>query len=230
MTKILVVAAHPDDEILGCGATIAKKIKQGFDVRTIILTTGVTSRYDGSKDSEEEIQSLFEEGKKANGILGVSKNQLVYAKFPDQKLDTIPEIELIRYIKNEVQSFKPDEVYTHHSGDYNLDHRITFNAVNFATRPYQGEHFPRKVLTFEVLSSTEWANVEKNAFVPNHYEKLVQADIDAKKNAMTAYKSELRIWPNPRSIEGVEVKAKQRGMEISSESAEAFKIIRSIGD
>lgn len=232
MKKILVIAAHPDDEVLGCGATIAKECAEGSEVKIVILATGVTSRHENiSADLDEtvkaELDKLYENSISAATVLGVKQENIVFGEFPDQKLDALPILDIMHFLKKIVQSFKPDVVYTHHHGDYNKDHRIVFDATLSVCRPYAGEHYPAELYSFEVLSSTEWAFQTKDSFAPTVYVS-VEDTIEKKKNAMVEYEGELKEFPHPRSIEGVDVLAKKRGSEISMPYAEAFEAIRLI--
>ena len=226
--KILVIAAHPDDEVLGCGGLIARQAQFGAEIKVLILATGKTSRHiEAPENDEAEIAKLYDESRHALSILGVNAEHIVFGNFPDQKLDTLPNLELIHFMKNHIQSFMPDSVYTHHRGDYNSDHQIVFDAVVFACRPYLGEHFPTELYSFEVLSSTEWAYQGINSFQPTMYYDI-SATIELKKQAMAAYNSELRAYPHPRSVESVENLAKMRGNQVSKYYAEAFELIRKI--
>ena len=226
--KILIIAAHPDDEVLGCGGVIAKESDDGNKVKVVILATGKSSRYkDAPLNIAGEIEELYKEATAALSILGVHPNDVVFGNFPDQKLDTIPILDIIHFLKDIIQDYKPDIVYTHHAGDYNIDHRIVFDASVFVCRPYHGEYYPQELYSFEVLSSTEWAYQCKNPFNPTVVIDI-KNQIDRKKQAILAYKSELREYPHPRSDKGVENLAMKRGNEVSKEYAEAFELIRRI--
>ena len=227
MNKILVVAAHPDDEVLGCGGTMARLASEGNCVYTLILGEGVTSR-DRKRDlakRENEIVKLKEKAEDANKILGVKK---VYTyDFPDNRFDTVSLLDIIKTIEKIKEDIKPDIVFTHHYGDLNIDHQITFKAVMTAFRPLKKETV-REMYSFEVLSSTEW-NIPKPeiCFVPNHFVDISKT-IKLKVRAMKEYKCEIREYPHPRSIESIEIKAKQRGIQVGLEAAEAFEVLRLI--
>jgi len=224
--KILVVAAHPDDEVLGCGATIAKLKKQGSQIFCLILGRGKSSRYKTEKDTyKKEKAALKKEAEKAGKILGISK--MFFEDFPDQKYETVPLIEIIKSVEKIKNQIKPDVVFTHHSGDLNLDHQITFKAVITAFRPLKGES-AKEIFSFEVLSSTEWSLPKrKNYFVPNVFVDASQT-LQKKLGAMASYKSELKKYPHPRSSEGIKILAQKRGMEAGLKFAEAFELIRLI--
>ncbi len=226
--KILVIAAHPDDEVLGCGGIIAKEIDNGNTVKVSILATGKSSRYKESPlNIETEIDELYRESRKALSILGVHPRDIIFGNFPDQKLDTIPILDIIHFLKDIIQHYKPNIVYTHHAGDYNVDHKIVFDASVFVCRPYHGEHYPEELYSFEVLSSTEWAYQSIIPFKPNVFVDIKE-HIDKKKQAILAYKSELKKYPHPRSEKGVDNLAMKRGNEVSKEYVEAFELIRKI--
>ncbi|HJO94411.1 MAG TPA: PIG-L deacetylase family protein [Victivallales bacterium] len=226
--NILIIAARPDDEVLGCGGTIAKEIDNRNNVKVVILATGKSSRYINKPSNiETEIDELYKESAKALNILGVHPNDIVFGNFPDQKLDSLPILDIIHFLKEIVQQYQPNIVYTHHVGDYNIDHRIVFDASVFVCRPYHGEHCPEELYSFEVLSSTEWAYQSKNPFKPNMFIDI-KKQIDRKKQAILAYKSELKDYPHPRSEKGVENLAMKRGNEVSKEYSEAFELIRKI--
>lgn len=226
--KILVIAAHPDDEVLGCGGLIAKECDNENKVKVIIIATGKSSRYEEhTAYIQNEIEGLYKESANALNILGVDSKDIVFGNFPDQKIDTIPILDIINFLKKIIQEYKPDIVYTHHSGDYNNDHKIVFDATLFTCRPYHGEHYPSELYSFEVLSSTEWAYQKIMPFNPTVYINIKE-QIERKKKAMSAYKSELKDYPHPRSEKGVENLAMKRGNEISIEYAEAFELIRKI--
>jgi len=168
--KNLVIAAHPDDEVLGCGGLIAKECDNENKVKVIIIATGKSSRYEEhTAYIQNEIEGLYKESANALNILGVDSKDIVFGNFPDQKIDTIPILDIINFLKKIIQEYKPDIVYTHHSGDYNNDHKIVFDATLFTCRPYHGEHYPSELYSFEVLSSTEWAYQKIMPFNPTVY-------------------------------------------------------------
>jgi len=224
MKRILVIAAHPDDEVLGCGGTIAKLIKQGFETYTLILGEGITSRDD--KRSKEkrcrEITNLKEHAKKANTILGVKK--VFYHDFPDNRFDTVSFLDIVKVIEKIKNKIKPNIVFTHYEKDLNIDHQITYKAVITATRPVR-EETVREVYSFEIPSSTEWSY--PLSFSPNVFYDISET-IDVKLRALEEYKTELREYPHPRSLDGVKLIAKDWGMKVGLNYAEAFKCVRII--
>lgn len=222
MRRILIIVAHPDDEVLGCGGTIAKHSDLGDLVNVIFLADGVNSRSDAGL-IELEIRKT--NAKAACKILGV--NHISFGQFPDNKLDTLPLIEIVKYIETALTEFNPDIIYTHSALDLNIDHQIVNRAVITATRP-QGNSSIKTILSFEILSSTEWFFSElMPAFKPNWFEDISKT-LDRKIEAIEAYRGELRDWPHPRSIEGIKHLAGFRGATIGVNAAEAFMLLRHI--
>lgn len=221
--KILIVAAHPDDEVLGVGGTILKHTQNGDQVSVLILGDGVTSR----GGSSEEIDHRIDQAKKVAKILGVKK--IILTSLPDNKFDFIPLLSIAKKVEKIIDMIKPDIIYTHHGGDLNVDHRLTFQAVLTACRP-QPNFCVKKILTFETPSSTEWsAKSIGESFVPNCYNDITDF-IDKKIEALEIYENEMRTFPHPRSYEGVEILAKFRGMTVGHKFAEAFEIIRELNE
>lgn len=221
--KILVVAAHPDDEVLGAGGTILKHAKKGDAVYLLILGDGVTSR--GS--SKAEIKKRQGQAERAAKILGIKK--VFLETLPDNKFDSVPLLEIVKKVEKTVQAIKPNIVYTHFSDDLNIDHRLTCRAVLTACRP-QPNFFVKKIMAFEVLSSTEWQEKKKKSlFCPTHYNDISEV-IDEKIKALEVYQDELRAYPHPRSKQGVKILARYRGLEVGYKYAEAFEIIRTLND
>jgi LmbE family N-acetylglucosaminyl deacetylase len=223
--KILVIAAHPDDEVLGCGGAMARFVTEGCEVYTLILGEGVTSR-DKERDRaerENEITELRKQAENANNILGVKK---VYAfDFPDNRFDSIPLLDIIKTIEKIKGSVQPDSVFTHHQGDLNIDHQITFKAVVTACRPVKDESV-KEIYSFEIPSSTEWnAPSSLTYFMPDYFVD-VSKSLKVKINALKEYETELRDFPHPRSLKAVELNAKLWGVKMGFEAAEAFKTIR----
>ena len=223
--KILVIAAHPDDEVLGCGGAMARFVTEGCEVYTLILGEGVTSR-DKERDRaerENEITELRKQAENANNILGVKK---VYAfDFPDNRFDSVPLLDIIKTIEKIKGDVQPDCVFTHHQGDLNIDHQITFKAVVTACRPVKDESV-KEIYSFEIPSSTEWnAPSSLTYFIPDYFVD-VSKSLKVKINALKEYETELREFSHPRSLKAVELNAKQWGVKMGFEAAEAFKTIR----
>jgi LmbE family N-acetylglucosaminyl deacetylase len=216
--KILVVAAHPDDETLGCGATIAKEISDGAEVCFLILGEGLNAR---GKHSENEFGKLENNAKKAIEILGAKK--LVMKKFPDNSFDSVPLLDIIKEVEKTIDEFQPDAVFTHSNTDRNVDHKLTCEAVKTACRPMKGSSV-KVLLSFEVPSSTEWGLDKRSVFSPNYFVDVSET-IGKKLEAMSAYEDELREFPHPRSLEYIEALAKVRGGQSGYNAAEAFELI-----
>jgi LmbE family N-acetylglucosaminyl deacetylase len=220
--KILVVAAHPDDEILGCGGTVARKVKNGCEAYTLILGQGIASRY--KKANAQKIRDQIEELKKsvyaANEIIGVK--EVFTHDFPDNKFDTVSLLEIVKVIENIKNKIKPDIIFTHYEKDLNIDHQITYKAVLTATRPLPDE-VVKEIYSFEVLSSTEWNY--PTTFAPDVFFDISDT-IDIKIKAMSEYKSELKEFPHPRSLRAIELNAEVWGMRVGLKYAEAFKCVR----
>lgn len=224
MKRILVVAAHPDDEVLGCGGTVAKLIRRGYQAYTLILGEGVTSR-DDARDTgkrRKKIESLGLQACNANKILGVKK--VFMPGFADNRFDSVPLLDIVKTVEKIKNEVSPDIIFTHNSSDLNIDHQLTYKAVITAVRPLAGESV-KDIFSFEVLSSTEWNY--PSVFSPDVFFNITET-LNLKLRAMRAYAGELKAFPHPRSLEGIRVNALQRGMQIGTKYAEAFKCVRSI--
>lgn len=220
----MVIAAHPDDEVLGCGATMARHAARGDVVHTIILADGITSREGLSGAARHrKLAALHQAAKQANDCLGVKKVELL--GFPDNRMDSVDRLDIIQAIEKKIAKFRPRVVYTHHPGDLNIDHQITHDAVAVASRPLPGQTI-EKVLCFEVPSSTEWRFTGSGpAFLPNWLVD-VSAHLGTKIAALRQYKAEMRPWPHPRSYKAVAHLARWRGASVGVDAAEAFVLAR----
>jgi len=217
--KVLIVAAHPDDEVLGCGGTILKHTSDGDDVKLVFMSDGETSRING----KDKIKERENKAKKAAAILKV--NEIFFLKFPDNKMDTIPFLEIVKSIENIINQFKPEIIYTHFQGDLNIDHRITYEAVSTASRPFPGQSV-KKLLCFEVLSSTNWNFSSHGNFNPNYFVDISNFH-NLKYEALNSYDSEIRIYPHTRSLESIVSYDKYRGSLFGVNYGEAFILDRS---
>jgi LmbE family N-acetylglucosaminyl deacetylase len=223
--RILIIAAHPDDEVLGCGGTLAKLIQSGYEAYTLVLGEGKTSRSLNQEQIKTELEELNKETLEANKILGIK--DVLLCNFPDNKFDTVPLLDIVKEIEKIKEKIKPEIVFTHHVGDMNIDHQITHKAVLTATRPMQNESV-KEIYAFEVPSSTEWNSFSKEtAFISNVFFDITNT-IDLKIEAMTKYKSELREYPHPRSLQHIKELAKVNGIRVGLEYSENFVLIRSI--
>jgi len=226
--RVMVIAAHPDDEVLGCGATIHKLVKKGWQAHLVVMSAGVSGRHildqKASDDIQEKQTQLGRQLRRAAAVIGYKGVDTF--DFPDNRMDTVGRMDLVHAIRPLIERERPDLVLTHHPGDYNWDHTVTFDAVIMAARCNPPDFSPREIRTFEVLSSTErgWQDPSR-IFSPNYYVD-VSSSMDAKKLAMSYYESESRPYPHPRSLEALEYLARRRGNEVGVFYAEAFHLIR----
>lgn len=215
---VLVIAAHPDDEVLGVGGTIVKHVSSGDNVYVYIVTDGSSTQYEGNN---EILEKKKEEAKKANFKLGVK--EIIFGNLPDMKLDTIPHVQINKEISKVIEKIKPQIVYTHHYGDLNKDHQEVYKSTLVACRPYNSS--VKELYLYEILSSSEWGEMSSQ-IKPMLFQKLTKDELGLKIEAMKEYESELRDYPHPRSLEGIINLSKFRGQMISKEYAEAFEIVR----
>ncbi|HEG43588.1 MAG TPA: PIG-L family deacetylase [Phycisphaerales bacterium] len=218
--KILVVAAHPDDEILGCGGTMAKFAQQGDQVYTLILGRGVAARGHDCHEAKKQIEALNACMEAANKAVGAK--EVFGFDFPDNSFDTVALLDIVKVVDEIKGKVKPDVVLTHYCNDLNIDHRLTYEAVLTATRPMVGESV-REIYSFEVMSSTEWKY--PLTFSPDTFFDVSET-IKTKLQALEHYKSEMREFPHPRSLDAVELNAKNWGVKTGLKYAEAFKCVR----
>jgi LmbE family N-acetylglucosaminyl deacetylase len=218
---ILVIAAHPDDEVLGCGGSLANFSRDGHAVHVAFLSEGVSSRT--GKVVTKELKKRQEAAKEAASLLGV--NSVIFGNFPDNQMDIVSLLKVTQEVEKLITKFQPDTVLTHFGGDLNVDHRVTFEAVITACRPQAG-HPVKTILCFEVPSSTEWqSNLSQNTFSPNWFIDISKT-LSIKLKALDSYNLEMREWPHPRSIKAIEHLAHWRGATIGKEAAEAFMLVR----
>ena len=223
--EVMVIVAHPDDEVLGCGGTIARLTQEG-DVQVIILGEGITSRYEESgKAGKSILTQLQRDAEAAADILGIKS--VTFGDLPDNRFDELALLEIIKRVERLVESRQPQVIYTHHPGDLNIDHLLTFRAVLTATRPMSGCSV-REIYACEIPSSTEWAFQQfQHPFRPNVFVDIT-ATIEQKIQALQEYQSEVRPFPHPRSPEALRASARRWGSVIGVEYAEAFELIRSV--
>ena len=225
MKKIMLIAAHPDDELLGCGGTLLYYKNKGYQIKIIFLSDGESSRDISSKKTQILIK------KREGQAIKISKlckfKQPTFARFLDNKLDTIPLIKIVKFIEREIKIFKPNIIITHNEDDLNIDHKTVFKATITATRP-SSKTFVKSIFCFETPSSTEnnFSKI-KVSFNPNLYFDISKF-INKKISMLKLYKQELRLYPHARSLEGIKVLAKYRGTQIGVKYAEAFNIIRQL--
>ena len=220
---ILVIAAHPDDEVLGCGGTLANLADEGAEICLAFLADGVGARVTGTAPVIPELTQRRQAAQAAARILGAAS--VHFDDLPDNRLDSIPLLDIVQRVEALIDRHRPATVFTHHAGDLNLDHRLVHQAVMTACRPQRG-HPVRTLLCFEVPSSTEWQPPGSGApFTPNWFVDI-GATLARKLAALDAYAAELRDWPHPRSRQGVEHLARWRGATVGCEAAEAFMLAR----
>ncbi len=221
MANLLVIAAHADDEALGCGGLMAKSARRGDQVRAVFMTDGESSR--GARP--EEARRRREACRAACALLGAPDPVLL--DFPDNAMDGVPLLEAAKAVEAQIAAFPPDLVLTHHAHDLNVDHRVVHEAVMTALRPQPGRPSPT-ILCFETPSSTEWrAPHPAFAFAPNWHEEIAET-LAVKMAALEIYAEEMRPWPHARSFQAVEALAKWRGACVGVEAAEAFMLARSL--
>jgi len=224
---ILAVAAHPDDEVLGCGGTLARMAGEGREVHILLMADGETSRIgDQTRAADtDRLAARKAAALSACKILGCSSVEVL--GLPDNRMDGLELLDVVKHIEAFVQRYQPFSVLTHHAGDVNIDHRVVHDAVITACRPQPG-HSVKELLFFEVPSSTEWRPPDSaKSFSPNWFVDI-SATLETKLSALHAYQTELRAFPHPRSLRAVEALARWRGATVGVEAAEAFMLGRNI--
>ena len=225
--KVLVVAAHPDDEVLGCGGTIARLGDSGVEVHIALLADGVGSRKLSVIDADESthIHRRRQAARNAAQILGAKS--VVFGNFPDNRMDTVALLDIVQFIEELIIQYQPDTVFTHHAGDLNVDHRLVHQAVLTACRPIPSA-FVHTLLFFEVPSSTDWQVPNSEIpFLPNLFVEIT-AQVDRSRMALEAYSEEMRPWPHSRSYEALCHLSYWRGATVGVKAAEAFMMGRYI--
>jgi len=227
--KVMIVVAHPDDELLGLGGTLNKLINEySIVTHLIILGEGITSRSD-SRDVElweKELEIHHSNIKSAQKAIGYHTISLY--DFPDNRFDSVDLLDLVKVIEKEKYAFSPSVIFTHHGGDLNIDHQKTFEAVITSCRPMESE-VVKTIITFETPSGTEWrASSDPRHFVPNLYFQISKENLEAKIKGMESYEFESRAYPHPRSPEALRIYAQKNGINVGVPFAEAFCLIRQI--
>lgn len=221
MSKILIVAAHPDDEVLGCGGSLARLTKQGTEVHVTFMADGVFSR---NKSSPTQLNKRKLAAEKARKILGYQR--CYFLDFPDNQMDQVPLLVIVQKLEALIKKYQPEIIFTHFHGDLNVDHRITQQAVMTACRPVPGCSV-KKIYGFEIPSSTEWATPGDSPFCPTFFMDI-SSFLHKKMKALKAYSSEMREPPHARSLCNVEFLARNRGHAMGIKAAEAFVVYRHI--
>lgn len=225
MDNILIIAAHPDDEILGVGGVVKRLSGEGKCVRAVILGEGLTSRKDARADtSQNELDMLQEDARRSAKIIGYQS--IGFCNFPDNRFDQVDRLDIIKCVSTFVEKYHPDTVFTHHHGDLNIDHRRTCEAVLTACRPV-GCYGVKRIYAFETPSSTEWNYTYVEPFMPNLFYD-VSHTFEYKQRAMECYRTENTVWPHPRSAHALSALAEYRGSSIGVDKAEAFMVLRDI--
>lgn len=222
----LVIAAHPDDEVLGCGGTIARLADNGCQVFIAIMGEGITSRHEQRHLAPTvEIQSLHRQSREAAKLLGAK--EVIFFDFPDNRMDALPLLDIIKPMEKLIEDIRPDTVYTHHGGDLNIDHATVFRSVLTATRPLAASCV-KTIFTFEIPSSTDWSFGKfPPVFQPNTF-VAIDKYLDKKIKAMQIYDSEARIFPHPRAPKALEATALRWGSIVGMKAAEAFELVRKL--
>jgi len=218
---VLIVAAHTDDEALGCGGTIAKHVAQGDEVYAVFLADGVTSRADANV---KELKERNAAAARAHRVLGIDKSYML--GFPDNRMDSVPLLDIVQKLENVLEKVQPEIVYTHHSGDLNVDHRVTHQAVVTACRPVP-DATVKEIYAFEVLSATEWNTPGMIPFIPNVFVDISD-HLETKMEALAAYELEMRSEPHTRSLVNARRLAEFRGSCVGVGAAESFGLVRSL--
>lgn len=225
--SVLVVAAHTDDEALGCGGTLARHAARGDRVSALFMTNGVGARVQatGGQTGGQHADRRATAAEKAGAALGIGKR--FSEAFPDNAMDTVPLLEIVRAVEIAIAAVQPEVIYTHHAGDLNIDHALTARAVLTACRPQPG-FCVTEIYAFEVPSSTEWAGPRvESAFLPSHFVDITD-HWAAKRDALEAYREEMRPAPHSRSTEGLMALSAWRGAQVGMHRAEAFESLRTL--
>ncbi len=229
--RIMIVVAHPDDELLGLGATLHKLIKEcNVTTHVVILGEGITSRSDTRDVKVWENELAIHRENIKNAQLAIGYHSTSIYDFPDNRFDSVALLDIVKVVEKEKKQFEPDVIFTHHGGDVNIDHQRTFESIITACRPMEEEKV-KTIITFETPSGTEWRSpTDPRHFLPNLFFSLSEADIDAKIKGMESYEFERRKYPHPRSPEALKIQAQRWGIVVGTNFAEAFCIVRSINN
>ena len=227
--RIMIVVAHPDDELLGCGATMNKLIfEHNCTIRAVILGEGITSR-----SEQRNVDHVKEKLSVHKSNINTAAEQIGYSSigvydFPDNRFDTVALLDIIKVIEKEKDEFSPEVIFTHHGGDLNIDHQRTFEAVMTACRPLKNE-IVKTILTFETPSGTEWRSPsDPHQFLPNLFIEVSDDNLSAKIKGMESYEFEKRSFPHPRSPEALKIQAQRWGIIVGKDLVEPFQLIRSL--
>lgn len=227
--RILIVVAHPDDEILGLGATMFKLIDEyNVKTRVVILGEGITSRADTRETKQWATELEIHKNNIYQAQKAIGYHEVGIYDFPDNRFDSVALLDIIKIIEKEKADFAPEVIFTHHGGDVNIDHQRTFEAVITCCRPMNTEKV-KTIITFETMSGTEWrASTDPKHFLPNIFVSVSENGIKAKIKAMESYEFEKRTYPHPRSPEALKIVAQRWGIATGVQYAEAFCMVRCI--
>jgi LmbE family N-acetylglucosaminyl deacetylase len=218
--KILVIATHPDDEVLGCGGMIARHVAEGDEVHVLVITRGAEDIY-----SKAEIEATRKEMKNAHAILGIK--DVSFLDFPAPKLDSVPQYQIADTIAKVFRSIQPYAVFLPHHGDIHNDHRVVYHAALVAARPINHSTI-KQLLCYETLSETEWAPPSGDeAFIPTVFVDI-STFLEKKLSALSCYASQMKDPPHPRSLRSIEALAVFRGSTVCVNAAEAFMLVRAV--
>lgn len=225
MDNVLVIAAHPDDELLGVGGTVRRLVDEGVCVRAVILAEGLTSRGEQRADTEQsELEELQRDARAAAKEVGYTS--IDFCGFPDNRMDEVDLLDVIKVVSSFVERYQADTIFTHHHGDLNIDHQRTCEAVLTACRPV-GDYCVERIYAFETPSSTEWNYRYNEPFCPNVFFDVTDT-LEAKIRGMDCYRTESAEYPHPRSGEALIALGKHRGSGVGFKLAEAFVLLREV--
>jgi LmbE family N-acetylglucosaminyl deacetylase len=225
MKNVLIVAAHPDDELLGVGGTVCRLVNEGVCVRAVILAEGLTSRGDKRADTDQaELEELQKDARAAAKEVGYTS--IDFCGFPDNRMDEVDLLDIIKVVSSFVEKYHPDTIFTHHHGDLNIDHQRTCEAVLTACRPV-GDYCVKRIYAFETPSSTEWNYRYQEPFCPNVFFDVTDT-LEAKIRGMACYRTESAVYPHPRSPEALRALGQYRGTNVGVKMAEGFVLVREV--
>lgn len=225
MKNVLVFAAHPDDELLGLGGTVRRMADEGACIRAVIMAEGLTSRADAREEADRSgLLELQADARRASETVGYSS--IDFCGFPDNRMDGLELLDVVKTVSKHVEKYNPDTVFTHHHGDLNIDHRRTCEAVLTACRP-AGKYGVERIYAFETPSSTEWDFRYGAPFCPNVFFDVTDT-LEAKIRGMACYRTESAAYPHPRSPEALWALGRYRGSNVGMGMAEAFELLREV--
>ncbi len=225
-SRILVVAAHPDDDVLGCGGTLAKAKSLNANIKILYLGEGVTSRFNDEDLNSKKVKKaqIIRKNECINSLKTLGIDQYIFENRLCTRFDELPLLNLVKSIETVIKKFKPTLILTHNNSEVNIDHKLTYEAVEVATRPNKKTSI-KQVYSFEIICSGNWKYYK--TFSPSTYIDISKF-FKKKLEAWSKYKKENNKYPHPRSNKGLEILARYRGLQSFLELAEAFKLEREI--